>query len=158
MNKALLKNKKFQIGAVVALVLVLLVGFLVWKNVAANSSVAVNNNILPSEAPVPTIAAADLGLTLEAGPAKKTVIVSVTNTDGISNIDYELSYTATGDIPRGAIGTLDLKKSPASKEITLGTCSDVCHYDTGVKDIKVVLKITKTDGSVFSSTATLDTL
>jgi hypothetical protein len=134
----------------------LVLGLLVWKNIASNSTQPVNNNVLPSEVPIPTITAEDLGLTLEAGPAKRTVILTVAKTEGISAIEYELSYTAKDDIPRGAIGSLDLKKKPVSKEITLGTCSDVCHYDTDVKDIKIVLKITKEDGSVFSSTATLD--
>ena len=157
MNKDLLKNRKFQIAAGVV-VLVLVGGFLVFKNLAVNSQQAVNNNVLPTEAPIPTITADQLGLTLEAGPAKKTIIVTVKNTSGISAIEYELSYISKGDIPRGAIGQMDLGKTPSVKEITLGTCSDVCHYDTDVSNIKIILKITKDDGNVFSSTATLDSL
>lgn len=158
MNKDLLKNKQFLIiAAVVVLLLVLVVGFVMFKN-SSNNTVAVNGNILPSEAPVPTISASDLGLTLEAGPAGKSVILTVGKTNGISAIEYELSYISKGDIPRGAIGQMDLKKKPAVKEVTLGTCSDVCHYDTEVKDIKILLKITKTDGSVFQSEASLASL
>lgn len=157
MNKDLLKNRKFQIVAGVV-VLVLVGGFLIFKNLTANTQQAVDNNVLPTEVPIPTISASSLGLTLEAGRAKQTVIVTVTNVNGISSIDYELSYLAKGDIPRGAIGSMDLKKNPVSKEITLGTCSDVCHYDTDVKNIKVILKVTKDDGNVYQSTASLDTL
>lgn len=157
MNKDLLKNRKFQVAAGVV-ILILVGGFLFFKNLTTNTQQAVNNNVLPTEVPIPTITADQLGLTLEVGSAKKTVIVTVTNTNGISAIDYELSYLAKGDIPRGAIGSLDLKKKPVSKEITLGTCSDVCHYDTDVKNIKVILKVTKDDGSVYQATATLDTL
>lgn len=158
MNKDLLKNKKFLVVVAVAVVLlVLVVGFVMFKN-SSSSNVQVNGNILPSEAPVPTISASELGLTLEAGPGGKSVILTVTKTDGISAIEYELSYISKGDIPRGAIGQMDLKKTPAVKDIILGTCSDVCHYDTEVKDIKILLKITKTDGSVFQSEATLDSL
>lgn len=159
MNSKLLKNKQFLIIAAVVIVLFVgLVGFVIFKNASGNAGQRVNGNVLPSEIPVPTISASDLGLTLEAGPAKKSVILSVANTNGISAIEYELSYIAKGDIPRGAIGSLDLKKQPATKDITLGTCSDTCHYDTDVKDIKVIIKITKTDGNVFQSEASLDTL
>lgn len=157
MNKDLLKNKKFLVVAVALVLLVLVVGFVMFKN-SSSSNVQVNGNILPSEAPVPTISASELGLILEAGPAGKSVILTVAKTDGISAIEYELSYISKGDIPRGAIGQMDLKKTPAVKDITLGTCSDVCHYDTEVKDIKILLKITKTDGSVFQSEATLNSL
>ncbi len=154
----LLNNKKL-LGILGVLVLVVVIlGFFVVKTLNTSKTQQVNDNILPSEAPIPTIAAADLGLTLEAGPDKKTVILTVEKIEGITSIDYELSYLAKGDIPRGVIGMLDLKKAPATKEIKLGTCSDVCHYDTDVKDVKIVLKITKEDGSVYSSTVDLPSL
>lgn len=158
MNSNLLKNRKFQIaGIVVIAIVVFLAAFVLLKN-AQQSSQQVNTNVLPTEVPIPTISAEELGLTIEAGVGGKTVLVTVANTDGISSIEYELSYLTEGDLPRGAIGQIDLKKIPASKDITLGTCSDVCHYDKNVSEIKVVLKITKDDGSVFQSTATLDSL
>lgn len=157
MNKDLLKNRQFQIVVGIA-VLILVFGFLMFKNITSNTQQSVNNNVLPTEVPIPTITADQLGLMLEAGPAKKTIIVTVTNTDGISEIAYELSYISKGDIPRGAIGQMDLTRTPSVKEVTLGTCSDTCHYDTEVSDIKIILKITKDDGSVFQSEATLDSL
>ncbi len=158
MSPDLLKNRKFQIAgiAVVALV-VLLAAFVALKNTNLSSQ-QINTNILPTEIPIPTISPDELGLTIEAGPKGQTVIVTVANTTGISAIEYELQYLAEGSLPRGAIGQIDLDSSPASKEITLGSCSDVCHYDKNVSDIKVVLKITKTDGSVFQSSATLNSL
>lgn len=158
MNSNLLKNQKFQlVGIAVIAIVVLLAGFLFLKNVKTSDQ-RVNTNILPTEIPIPSISAEELGLTIESGVGGKTVFVTVANTDGISSIEYELSYLSEGNVPRGAIGQIDLKKTPASKDITLGTCSDVCHYDKNVSDIKVVLKITKDDGSVFQSTATLDSI
>lgn len=158
MNSNLLKNQKFQlVGIAVIAIVVLLAGFVFLKNVKTSDQ-RVNTNILPTEIPIPTISAEELGLTIESGVGGKTVLVTVANTDGISSIEYELSYLSEGNVPRGAIGQIDLKKTPASKDITLGTCSDVCHYDKNVSDIKVVLKITKDDGSVFQSTATLDSI
>ncbi|MEK7551563.1 MAG: hypothetical protein AAB532_03105 [Patescibacteria group bacterium] len=158
MNVNLLKDRKFQlVGIAVIAIVVLLAGFIFLKN-AKTSDQQVNTNILPTEIPIPTISPEELGLTIEEGTPGKTVLVTVENIDGITSIEYELSYLAEGSLPRGAIGQINLKKTPASKDITLGTCSDVCHYDKEISDIKVVLKITKDDGSVFQSTATLDSL
>lgn len=152
MNSEFLKSRNFLIGAV-TLVVVLLVGaFFLFKG--STPKVAVNQEA-QTEAPIPTITQEDLGLKLEAGPGKRTVILTIEKTQGISAIEYELSYTAKDDIPRGALGKVNLKRQPAREEITLGTCSDVCHYDTDISNIKIVLKITKIDGSVFQSTATL---
>src|SRR3989344_3318631 len=137
MNSNLLKNGKFQlIGIVTVAVVVLLAGFVFIKN-AKQFTQEVNTNILPTEIPIPTISPDELGLTIEAGIGGKTVLVTVENTNGISAIEYELSYLSEGNVPRGAIGQIDLKKTPATKDITLGTCSDVCHYDKNVSDIKV---------------------
>ncbi len=157
MNSDLLKNRKFQIAGIAAVALVVLLSAFVFFRNANQVGQNVNTNILPTEIPIPTILPEELGLTLEAGPKGQTVIVSVANTQGISVIEYELSYLS-GDLPRGAIGQIDVTKSPATKEVTLGTCSDVCHYDEDVSDIKVILKVTKDDGSVFQSTATLDSV
>lgn len=155
MNKDLLKNRNVLIVGTVALVLIILVvGFLVFNKFSQTQNTQGVNSI-PTQIPIPTITADSIGLTLKAGVSGKTVIASITNTNGISAIDYELSYTSQGNIPRGAIGQFDLTKKPVSKEITLGTCSDVCHYDQGVSNIKIVLKVTKTDGKVYQAQASL---
>ncbi|MBI3985193.1 MAG: hypothetical protein HY344_04665 [Candidatus Levybacteria bacterium] len=157
MNPDLLKNRKVQIAGIVVVALVVLLSAFVFFRNGNQIGQNVNTNILPTEIPIPTILPEELGLTLEAGPKGQTVIVSVANTQGISAIEYELSYLA-GDLPRGAIGQIDVSESPATKEVTLGTCSDVCHYDKDVSGIKVILKVTKDDGSVFQSSATLDSI
>lgn len=151
----LLKNKPLLVVAGVILIVVVFGGLIFFRGSQGQN--AGNSDAFPTEIPIPTIIPEELGLSLTEGKPGKTVILTVRNTQGISAIEYELSYSAKDDIPRGAIGSLDLKKKPATKEITLGTCSDVCHYDEDVKDVKIVLKITKEDGSVFSSTASLET-
>lgn len=159
--KNLLKNKALLIvGGVVVLVVLVVVGILVFSK-SSNSQSQDGVSALPTQVPVPTITADSLGLTLKSGVVGKTVIASLANADGISNIEYDLSYTAKvngEDVPRGVIGQFDLTKKPVSKEITLGTCSDVCHYDQGVKDLKLELKITKADGNVYQSTISLSSL
>ena len=156
--KKLLKNKLFLVGAgVVLIIVVAIIGFAAFSN---SSSKNADNGVsaLPTQIPVPTITAGSLGLTLKTGTPGKTVIAAVSNIEGISSIEYDLSYTAKvngEDVPRGIIGEFDLTKTPVSKEITLGTCSDVCHYDSDVRNLKLDLKVTKTDGNVYQSTTTL---
>lgn len=150
----LLKNKPLLIVAGVILVVVVFGGLVFFRN--TSSQTTGDPNILPTEIPIPTILPQDLGLSLVEGEPGKTVILAVENIDGISAIEYELSWIAKGDLPRGAVGSLDLKKTPATKEIKLGTCSDVCHYDEDVVNISAVLKVTKDDGSVYSSTVSIE--
>lgn len=155
--KDLLKNKRLVlIGSIVLVLVVLGLGFFLLSNRASDNSK--NTDTTPTEIPIPTISAKDLDLTIEAGPLGRTVIVTVGNPEGITAIEYELSYTSEGDVPRGAIGQIDVNKKPVRAEITLGTCSDTCHYDKGVANIKVILKITKEDGNIYQAEASLDSL
>ena len=104
----------------------------------------------PAEEQVSVIKPEEIGLTLTAASGNRKIILEVENTEGLVGLDYELSYTSKGDIPRGVIGHIDIKEEGRSirQEITLGTCSDVCHYDEDVSNIKLILKVAKTDGSV----------
>ena len=104
----------------------------------------------PAEEQVSVIKPEEIGLTLTAASGNRKIILEVENTEGLVGLDYELSYTSKGDIPRGVIGHIDIKEEGISvrQEITLGTCSDVCHYDEDVSSIKLILKVAKTDGSV----------
>lgn len=154
--KDLLKDKRLVLISGVVLVLAVLgLGFFLLSNRTTDGQ---NTDTVPTEIPIPTITAEEIDLTLEAGPLGRTVIVTVGNPEGITAIEYELSYTSEGDVPRGAIGQIDVNKKPVRAEITLGTCSDTCHYDKGVANIKLILKITKEDGNVYQAEATLDSL
>lgn len=104
---------------------------------------------VPLEEQVSVIKPEEIGLSLTVSGDKRKVIFEVTNTEDISGLDYQLSYTSKGDIPRGAIGNIDIKIAgkPIIQEIPLGTCSDVCHYDEDVSDIRLILKVSKTDGT-----------
>ena len=140
-----MKNKYLVILIAVGLIILVGLGtfFFLGKK---NTAVTVDQT--PSEEVVSTMKPEEIGLSLTASSDNKKVIVEVTKTVGLSAIDYELSYTSKGDIPRGAIGQLDLKAGKTvTKEITLGTCSDVCHYDEGVSNIKIILRVTKSDGT-----------
>ncbi len=149
-----MKNNKNILIGLVALVVVLIVGgvYLVTKK-SATLPVAVRD-----EMAIATIKPEEIGLTLTMGVDGKRVVMKITKADGISSLDYELSYTSVGDIPRGAIGHVAIKTAGqvVSQEIVLGTCSDTCHYDKDVRDIKLIVKVTKTDGKVYQVEQTLE--
>lgn len=156
--KELLKDKRIVIAGAVVLVLIVLGALFFLLLGKSSNQVNQNANAVPTEIPIPTISAKSIGLTLALGRAGQTVIVTVDNPEGITAIEYELSYISEGDLPRGAIGELDVTKKPVRKEITLGTCSDVCHYDKNVTDIKIILKVTKEDGKVYQAEQPLESI
>lgn len=98
----------------------------------------------------------DIGLTLSPITSGKFagngVELRVTSISDISSIDYQLSYTAKGNIPRGAIGHVDIKSGDTEfkQQLYFGTCSDVCHPDADVTGVKVTMKVTKQDGKIYS--------
>lgn len=140
-----MKNKKLITFLVIGLVF-LLGGFLVLSSNKKAEPVVEQS---PIEEQITVIKPEDIGLSLTAASDNRKVILEVANTEGLAGLDYELSYISKGDIPRGVIGHIDIKAAgkPVSQEITLGTCSDVCHYDEDVSDIKLILKVAKTDGT-----------
>jgi len=154
------KNKNLSIATVVVVFIIVLAGvFFLLSSSKKSANQQTNEVPAATDQPILKVEAADLGITLTAGAGNKTAILSVKETEGIVSVDYELSYMATvngAQVARGAIGQLDLKKKPVAKEITLGTCSDVCHYDVGVTDIKVTLKINKSDGKTYQADLTLN--
>lgn len=151
------KNRNLSIAAAVVIVLVVLAGvFLITRFSKNSANQQTNQAPAATDQPILKVAAADLGITLTAGPGNKTAILGVADTKDIVSLDYELSYMATvngAQVARGAIGHIDIKSkgTPVKQEITLGTCSDVCHYDVGVTDIKVTLKINKSDGKTYQA-------
>ena len=134
--------------AAAAILIVLLGGYFLFF---ANKS---SNETTPTiaEQNIPNISADSMGLSLKPGSDGHRVIMTVTKTDDIDSLDYELSYTSKGDIPRGVLGHVDVKKGQkATADIYLGTCSNVCHPDSDVKNIKLVVKVNKTGGKVFQA-------
>lgn len=113
---------------------------------------------IPAEEEVLVIKPEDIGLVLSATSDNRKVVLEVKNTEGLAGLDYELSYTSKGDIPRGVLGHIDIKQEgkAVKQEITLGTCSDVCHYDQEVSNIKLILKVNKIDNKVYSVEKSLE--
>jgi hypothetical protein len=151
-----MKNQKVIIG-IAGVILILAVGYFLIFNKSTKEPVVAEPQVAEEET-VLKLPAEDIGLALTAIENNRKVLIEIANTSGLVSVEYELSYTSKGDIPRGVLGTIDIKSKnkPIEHEIVLGTCSDVCHYDQDVSNIKVILKVTKSDNKVYQSEKTLD--
>jgi hypothetical protein len=150
-----MKNQKVIIG-IAGVLLVLVAGYFLVFNKSTKESVVAEPQT--SEEKILTLSPEEIGLTLTAIESNRKVLMEIANTSDVVSLEYELSYTSKGDIPRGVLGTIDIKSKnkPIEHEIVLGTCSDVCHYDEDVSNIKVILKVTKSDNKVYQSEKTLE--
>src|SRR5216684_3856087 len=117
-------NRKLIIGIVAVILLIAAGGYFLFFN-KSNTPTTTSSQ----EQSIPLISAKDIGLTLTPGADRQRVTLTVTNTQDIASIDYELSYLSKNDVPRGALGHLDVKTpgQPVKTSIYLGTCSDVCQ-------------------------------
>lgn len=90
----------------------------------------------------------DIGFELTAAPDGQNILIDVTKPEGIDSIEYEVSYDAEGDLPRGTFGEIDIAGGDElPKKVYLGTCSSgTCKPDVGVELVTVVAKVTYTDG------------
>ncbi len=154
-----MKNRTVLIGVIIAILVVLSGGYLLVLGKKSASPSPVSQSGSPEEQ-VLTLKPEEIGLKLAVRSDNKAVKFTISNPTGISSIEYEVTYTAQGDIPRGAIGHIDVKddtKSLESNYIDLGTCSaNKCKYDVVTSPVKVLLKLTKTDGKVYQVSSSLD--
>jgi hypothetical protein len=140
-----MKNKSLIIFSAIGLIALIIIGVFVFSGKKSATPVVQT----PPEEVVSTMKPEEIGLTLSASADHKKVILEVAKTVGISKLNYDLTYVKKGDIPVGVMGEPKVTEGQAVKqEIVLGTCSDVCHYDEDVSNIKLTLKVTKTDGTV----------
>lgn len=155
------QKKIYIIGGVIGVIVLGIVGYFVFSKKetppAPVEQTAVEEEI---QVVIPTLTPDNLGLTFVARKDGKAVKFTIENPKGIKSVDYEISYLAKGDIPRGAIGHVDVSlsdKSVSTNYIDLGTCSSgKCKYDEEVESVKLVLKIEKDDEKTYSAETTLD--
>lgn len=143
------KNKMYMIGGVVFFIIVFVIGFMVMNNSKKDVVQNTTKDVLPESEIVPTIDAS-VKVDLKAANNNHEVILTI---DGIpadtTDIEYELSYLAKKTLPKGAMGTVEVKGSNSiEKKITLGTCSSgTCVYDEDVESVEVSLKFNSESGS-----------
>ena len=150
-------NNKKIIYIVIAVVCVVIIGAVAgFFIMSKGKKVATQQQSMQdNQAALPTINPEDIGFSLsviKSGKfANNGLDMKITKISDIASIDYELDYTSKGDIPRGAIGQITIKPTDKTvdQQLPFGTCSDVCHFDSGVGNIKLTLKITKQDGSSY---------
>lgn len=155
-----MEQKKILIIGGVVLVVLAVGGYFVFSKKSPSLPVEQKAVVEEEQVVISTIAPDELGLTFTARSDGKAVKFAISNPAGIQSVDYEISYLAKGDIPRGAIGHVEVKASDSkisTNYIDLGTCSSgKCKYDEGVTEVKLVLKIEKDDGKTYSTETTLD--
>lgn len=156
-----MKDKKsLIIVGVIVLVLIVLGGFfLMSKN---NKGADTTNQSGFIEEDLPKLSAEEVGLTMKASANKKQVQFMLGKAADFTGLEYELSYEANSAgggedgeparITRGVAGedALDGSDDYTSKMLDLGSCSSgTCRYDSGVEKVNLLLKLTKTDGTVY---------
>lgn len=144
-----------MVGGGIVILIILLAGlyFLTSKK-SSQTQNAQNLNQAPTEAPALSLKPEDIGLTLVEAANMQRATMAITKTSDIQSVDYQLSYNAEvsgQSIPRGTIGHVDVKTpgQTISQQMVFGTCSDVCHYDSGITDVQLIVKVTKTDGKIY---------
>jgi len=150
----LLKNKKVIVVAgivVLALVVVLVLVVMMGKSNQGSSQAT---NAQPTQVPILTLQPANIGLTFVPDQNLQRGTMIIAKTADISSVDYQLTYTAIvsgQSVARGTIGHADIKNpgQTITQAMVFGTCSDVCHYDTEITDVKLIVKVTKTDGKIY---------
>lgn len=150
MRENLIKNKKILI--VLVIVSVLFIGSVVLKVKSSQqkkmTKEVAKEEILPESEILPTVDSRVL-VNLTSKDKKEATLTIKNIPSGTSIIDYELSYLASGNLPKGVVGTVDVEgKNSVERKITLGTCSSgSCVYDQGITSIKVNLKFEGDYGS-----------
>lgn len=103
----------------------------------------------PIEIPVePTT----IGLTTARIKGDQELSLKISNISSFTSLYYELNYTVETGETRGVIGGIDppefVQKNEISRNIILGTCTDKCIYDKGVKNLELTLRLWQKDGKV----------
>lgn len=144
----ILNSKKLIIIAGCIIVIFILVNIIMSLGKKQKPQVIKTEDVLPQSQLIPTIdSSVEVDLT---SSDKKEVVLKINKIPaGTQTIEYELSYLTKEDLPKGVIGTINLKEENSIKrKITLGTCSSgKCVYDQGVENIKVSLKFNGNYGS-----------
>ena len=144
------KNKKnFFILLIISLFILSLVIFEIRNRHQKEKNIE-KESVLPTNEILPTVDKSVLVTLISKD--KKEVILTIENIPSkTSTIEYELSYLALGNLPKGVMGTIKFDgKQKIERAITLGTCSSgTCVYDQGVEKVKLNLRFEGNYGSKF---------
>jgi hypothetical protein len=147
-NQELFKNRKFLIGAVAVIVLLLAGAFLVFRGNSVQNVNTVN------EVEVLSLSPEDVGMKVTVREDKRAVMFELEKAEGITKVDYEIHYTHDVDgqrVQEGLLGEMNIAEDGITKTDfrPFGTCSATCRYDEDVADVVIYLKIEKEDGKIY---------
>lgn len=154
-----MQQKNVLISAIIVLVLLILGSGYYFFFPKATKPQEPTSPVIEEEI-IPTITADALGLEFVLRKDKKAAKFTIMNAKDIESVEYQISYLKEingEEIPEGLIG----EAAPEDGEVSIdyrefGTCSSgVCRYDKVVSPVKLTLKITKTDGKVYSAEETI---
>lgn len=150
------KNKLLLVAIAVVVILAGVLGYVFWPKTAEES-------LFPqgSSKNIKQMSPEDIGLVLTPIKNGKAIRMEVTKLEGISSIEYDVSYDARvtdeGEeivVPRGVAGSaIQIKpgESSVERDLDLGTCSrNVCKYDQVESDIEFVIRVNFTNGEIGS--------
>lgn len=156
------RKNKFLLPAVIVVIIIVATGgafFLVKSQKTTKTSPSSTQNSIQ----IKTLKADDIGLTLAPEPDHQTIKMTISKLDGISTIEYDVSYDArvtdsgegNGGIISGGVtnSPIQVKSSDSTitREVYMGTCSrNVCKPDKVVGDVTFDIKVTYKDGTVGS--------
>jgi len=149
-----LRNKKVYAAVAVFLVLAILGGVFSLVRHSSTEKVAEDASMIATSN-LPTLKPEDIGMVVTVSKDKRALMFELTKADDIKHVDYEIDYTKSldgEDVPEGILGEMNIADDGITKTDfrDFGTCSSgVCHFDTVVSDIKILLKVTKKDGKVY---------
>ncbi len=153
----MLKNRTAILAiAIVAIIVILAGGYFLFFN--KTTSQTPNKQSQQTDNGPVTLSPEEIGLELKASPDNKKVQFTIAKLEGITAIEYELTYDADATaqeisegaedrIPRAVLGEAEIKSGQKTYEspwLDLGSCSkNVCKYDSGIESINLILNLTK---------------
>lgn len=159
-----MKNNRILIVAIIIAALLLLAGG-VFVFSGSNDKNAKNDSNTTQESEIGKLNPKDIGLKLVLSSNNQKVRVIVEKVSDIKLLEYDIAYDADipaselapgedgGKVERGFSDEATITSSQSeyeSKDFDLGSCSrNVCRYDTGVEEVRIIMKVTKRDGKIY---------
>lgn len=150
-----LKQNKPLLGVVLIIALGILISGLYF--LAPKNKSNLNNPTSSFDEQIETISPKEIGLEVTVRSDNRAIMFEITKPDGIKHVEYQITYTKDLDgeeVSEGIFGEMNIAEDGITKTDfrEFGTCSSGrCRYDQGVRDVKIILKITKDDGKVYSA-------
>lgn len=143
----MLKNKWVLIGIAAVIVMI---GVVAYFSMGSKGGQSADEEVAAEEEAL-KMKPEDVGLTLEAAPGNKEIILKIEDTSKFKSFEFELNYEADENgelVTKGSVGSGEVEDDgPIERSITIGTCSSgKCRYDTGVKKVSLVLRLNLKDG------------